>query len=226
MVLELRHEITKLGTLRLYNNWQQFLMDKAEAWYNQAQITYKNLYRKVPAANGVGSVEFNAPAFRTMKNGTREKVYINSIGDLPRAKVIVSLSKSSPTKRMARRLELFDTTKMLSAHPELFKNEIRILTNDLLTTIEREPEEQVKLERMQTLQEMRDILEVFAQIEQLKAQGMEAQVMQGRLQGMLQNLQGGMEQMAGQPQPNEQFERANQRLPAPQNPTPSGGGMI
>ena len=226
VVLELRHEITKLGTLRLYNNWQQFLMDKAEAWYNQAQITYKNLYRKVPAANGVGSVEFNAPAFRTMKNGTREKVYINSIGDLPRAKVIVSLSKSSPTKRMARRLELFDTTKMLSAHPELFKNEIRILTNDLLTTIEREPEEQVKLERMQTLQEMRDILEVFAQIEQLKAQGMEAQVMQGRLQGMLQNLQGGMEQMAGQPQPNEQFERANQRLPAPQNPTPSGGGMI
>lgn len=226
VLLELRHEITKLGTLRLYHNWQQFLMDKAEAWYNQAQITYKNLYRKVPSANGTGSIEFNAPAFRTMANGQREKVYINSISDLPRAKVIVTLSKASPTKRMARRLELFDTTKMLSAHPELFKNEIRILTNDLLTTIEREPEEQVKLERMQSLQEMRDILEVFTQIEQLKAQGMEAQVMQQRLQGMIQNMQ---QQAQPQGQAPEQFERANRRLPAPQQPAPNQpppGGMI
>jgi len=210
ILLEMRHEITKLGTLRLYNNWQQFLMDKAEAWYNQAQITYKDLYRKVPSARGTGSIEFNVPAFRDMPDGKREKVYINSIGDLPRARVTVMLSKASPTKRMARRLELFDTTKMLSAHPELFKNEIRILTNDLISTIERDPEEQIKLERMQSLQEMRDILEVFTQIEELKAKGMEAQAMQQQLQGMIQKLQSGGEQ---QPQIPEQFEQANRRIP-------------
>jgi hypothetical protein len=229
ILLEMRHEITKLGTLRLYNNWQQFLMDKAEAWYNQAQITYKNLYRKVPSANGAGSVEFNVPAFRTTAEGTREKVYINSIGDLPRAKVIVTLSKASPTKRMARRLELFDTTKMLSAHPELFKNEIRILTNDLISTIEREPEEQVKLERMQTLQEMRDILEIFTQIESLKAQGMEAQMMQKRLSDMMQSAQGAMQQITGQQQVPEQFEIAKKRMPfaqeQPAAPTGENGGM-
>lgn len=238
ILLEMRHEITKLGTVRLYNNWQQFQMDKAEAWYNQAQITYKGLYRQIPTADKTGVVEFNAPAFRDTPAG-RQKVYINSIGDLPRARVVVKLSKSSPTKRMARRLELFDTTKMLSAHPELFKNEIRILTNDLISTIERDPEEQVKLERMQSLQEMRDVLEVFTQIEQLKAQGMEAKSMQLQLQQMMQNLQGKAQQ---QPQSAaaEQFSPANQRIermpneeaqaganantgqPGPQGQNPSG----
>ena len=210
VLLELRHEITKLGSLRLFNNWQQFLMDKAEAWYNQAQIQYKNLYRKVPRADGTGFIEFNAPAFRDVPGGKREKVYINTIADLPRARVVVKLSKSSPTKRMARRLELFDTTKMLSAHPELFKYEIRILVNDLISTIEREPEEQIKLERMQSLQEARDILEMFTQMESLKAQGMEAQTMQQRLQGMMQKMQ-----QQGQPQieEKEQFTPANQVMP-------------
>ncbi|MEJ2066314.1 MAG: hypothetical protein P8X74_24050 [Reinekea sp.] len=180
VLLELRHEITKLGTLRLFNNWQQFQADKAESWYNQAQITYKNIYRKVPDSSGTGFIEFNSPAFRTNKEGVREKVYINSIGDLPRARVVVKLSKSSPTKRMARRLELYDTTKMLSANPELFSYEIRILVNDLLTTIERDPEEQMRLERMQSLREANDLSEMFAKIEMSKAQGMEAQATAGQ----------------------------------------------
>jgi len=204
ILLELRHEITKLGTLRLYGAWQQFLMDKAEAWYNQAQISYKDLYRKIPMAGGSGEVEFNVPAFRTNQNGGREKVYINSISDLPRARVVVRLSKSSPTKRMEKRLELFDTTKMLSAHPELFKEEIQMLTYDLLSTIERTPEEQLKIERMRTLKEMRDILSLFTQIEGLKAQGMEAKSMQMQLQGMMQNMQAKMQGGAQQPSIPEQ----------------------
>ena len=189
VLFEMRHAVTKLGTLRLYENWRQFLQDKAEAWYNQAQITYKDLYRKVPRSDGLGDVEFNVPAFRSDGSGKRRKVYLNSIEELPSARVVVKLSKSSPTERMARRIELFDTTKMLSAHPDLFKAEIRILTNDLIATIERTPEEQQKLQRVQLLQEMRDILEVFTQIEQLKASGMEAQAMQMQLQSMLQNVQ-------------------------------------
>lgn len=193
VLFEMRHAVTKLGTMRLYDNWRQFLMDKAEAWYNQAQITYKDLYRKIPRADGLGDVEFNAPAFRDGPDGERRKVYVNSIDELPRATVIVTLAKSSPTERMARRIELFDTTKMLSAHPELFKAEIRILTNDLIATIERTPEEQQKLKRIQMLQEMRDITEIFTQIEQLKAQGMEAQAMQAQLSQMLQNVQSQMQ---------------------------------
>jgi len=218
-LLEMRHEITQLGTVRLYNHWQRFQMDKAEAWYNQAQITYKDLYRKVPTADKTGFVEFNAPAFRDTPGG-RQKVYINSISDLPRARVVVKLSKSSPTKKMARRLELFDTTKMLAGNPELFAKEIRILTNDLIATIERDPEEQAKLERMQSLQEMRDILEVFTQIEQLKSQGMEAKAMQLQLAQMMQKLQ-----PEGQQPPvvNEQFSPANQRIEgAPNEGTQTG----
>lgn len=210
VLFRMRNEIAQLGAMRLYANWQQFLMDKAEAWYNQAQITYKDLYRKVPSKDSSGFIEFNVPAFRDTPNG-REKVYMNSVGDLPRARVVVTLSKSSPTKKMARRLELFDTTKMLSAHPELFKNEIRILTNDLISTIERSPEEQMKLERMQDLQEMRDILEMFTQMEQLKAQGMEAQAMQKQLSGMMQNMQ--MQQAGAPSAAPEQYTPANQRIP-------------
>ena len=212
VLLELRHEITKLGTLRLFNNWQQFLSDKAEAWYNQAQIQYKDIYRRVPNSRGTGFVEFNAPAFRNV-NGRREKVYVNSIEDLPQAKVVVKLSKASPTKRMARRLELFDTTKMLSANPELFKYDIRILINDLISTIERDPEEQAKLERMQSLQEANDMLELFARIEQTKAQGMEAQVMQEQLRQMMQKFQSNMGQVnPSGAQSNEQYTPANRRI--------------
>lgn len=211
VLFEMRHAVTKLGTMRLYDNWRQFLMDKAEAWYNQAQITYKNLYRKVPSENG--DIEFNVPAFRDGPAG-REKVYLNSIEELPRARVIVTLAKSSPTERMARRIELFDTTKMLSAHPELFKAEIRILTNDLIATIERTPEEQMKLQRVQTLQEMRDILEIFTQMEQLKAQGMEAQAMQAQLQSMLQRVQGQLQGGGGAPpEVPEQSVPADRRIP-------------
>ena len=219
VLFEMRHAVTKLGTMRLYENWRQFLMDKAEAWYNQAQITYQGLYRKIPRNDGMGDVEFNVPAFRDGPSG-RQKVYINSIDELPRARVIVRLSKSSPTERMARRIELFDTTKMLSAHPELFKAEIRILTNDLIATIERTPEEQVKLNRIQTLQEMRDILEIFTQIEQLKASGMEAQAMQMQLQQMLQNVQAQLQGGGGAQGPSqgapEQARSANMQLPASQ----------
>ena len=210
ILFEMRHAVTKLGTMRLYDNWRQFLMDKAEAWYNQAQISYKDLYRKIPRSDGLGAVEFNAPAFRDGPNG-REKVYVNSIDELPRARVVVTLAKSSPTEKMARRVELFDTTKMLSAHPELFKAEIRILTNDLIATIERSPEEQVKLEQIQKLQEMRDVLEIFTQIEQLKAQGMEAKAMQAQLMQMLQNVQS-----QGAPQASEVPEQAtpeSQQMP-------------
>ena len=213
VLLELRHEITKLGTLRLFNNWQQFQMDKAEAWYNQAQIQYKDLYRKVPDATGLGFIEFNSPAFRTMADGSRAKVYINSISDLPRAQVTVKLSKSSPSKRMAKRLELNDTVKMLSAHPEIFEVEIRVLFNDLMSTIERDPEDQMKLERVQSLQEVRDIIRLFSEIEGLKAQGMEAKATQEQLKGMMQNLQSKMQQPGqGQSGAPEQFTPANQQL--------------
>ena len=217
VLFEMRHAVTKLGTMRLYENWRQFLMDKADAWYTQAQITYKDLYRKVPRVDGLGEVEFNVPAFRDGPGG-REKVYLNSVEELPRARVIVKLSKSSPTERMARRIELFDTTKMLSAHPELFKAEIRILTNDLIATIERTPKEQMKLNRIQTLNEMRDILEIFTQIEQLKAKGMEAQAMQMQLQQMLQNVQSQLQGGGAGPesQAPEQARPANRELPPPQ----------
>ena len=198
ILFEMRHAVTKLGTLRLFENWQQFLKDKAEAWYNQAQITYKDLYRRIPRDDGLGEIEFNAPAFREGPDGERTKVYINSVSELPRARVIIGLKRSSPTERMARRVELFDTTKMLSAHPELFKAEIRILTNDLIATIERTPEEQQKLARIQTLQELRDITEIMVQIEQLKAQGLEAKALQAQLTGMLQQVQG---QLGAQGQP-------------------------
>lgn len=212
VLLELRHEITKLGTLRLFNHWQQFLKDKAEAWYNQAQIQYKDLYRKVPDASGTGFIEFNTPAFREV-NGKRQKVYVNTVGDLPCARVVVKLSKSSPTRRMAKRLELHDTTKLLAAHPELFKNQIEILVNELLDTIERGPEEQLKLEKTRTLQEANSMLELFVKMEQTKAEGMEAQVMQKRLEQMMQNFQNKLGQVTGQSQSSpEQFTPANRQL--------------
>ena len=64
---------------------------------------------------------------------------------------------------------------------------------------------------------MRDILEIFTQIEQLKANGMQAQAMQVQLQQMLQSvqskMQGGAPEGSGAP---EQARPANRELPEPQ----------
>ena len=91
--------------------------------------------------------------------------------------------------------------------------EIRVLFNDLMSTIERDPEDQVKLERVQSLQEVRDIIRLFSEIEGLKAKGMEAKATQEQLKGMMQNLQNKMQQSAqGQGGAPEQFTPANQQL--------------
>jgi len=94
-------------------------------------------------------------------------------------------------------MELFDLTKVLSAHPELFKNQIRILTNDMIDTMERTPEERQKIKQMGLLEEMRDVIEILSQIEQLKANGLNAQVLQSQAQAMLSQMESQMQGQQG-----------------------------
>jgi len=213
VLFEMRHAVTKLGTLMLYENWQQFLMNKAEAWYNQARIVYSNEYFKVKDDMG-GLVEFNSPKYGT----DGQKYYLNAVEDLPAARVVITLAKTSPTERLSKRMELFELTKMLSAHPELFKNQIRVLANDVMDTMDRIPEERVKLKQMAQLEEMRDILDVLSQIEQLKAAGLNAQVLQNQAQSMLQQMQAQMQQ----PQVPQAMSQGG---PPPQQVSAAGGGQ-
>lgn len=207
VLYEMRHAVTKLGTLIFYRNWQQHLENKAEAWYYQAPITYKGLYRRIKDQDTGEMLEFNNPDF---VNG--RKVYRNNIEMLPRSLVIVTLRKDSPTESMAVRGMLYDITKILAAHPELFKNEIRVLTNQIVRTIEMLPEEKTKLEALGRMQEMADVLEILAKIEQLQATSMQAKVMQAQATAMLQQIAGqmgmGAPQQPGQP-------------PVPQSVTPA-----
>jgi hypothetical protein len=184
ILFEMRHAVAKLGTLILYDNWNQHLMNKAEAWYNQARITYKGLYRKIANKESNTPIEFNSPVF---KNG--RKGYLNSLEQLPsRAQVIVTLSKSSPTEQFATRTLLYDVVKILSGHGELFPEEIRILIYKFLNSSEMTLEEKADLLHVAQLKKMRDVISIISQIKQLEAQGLNADVLKKQAQGMLNQL--------------------------------------
>lgn len=200
VLFELRHAVTKLGTLLLYDNWRGHLGNKAEAWYNQARITYKDQMLRAKNRDTNEVVQFNGSQYGVKGNKiTRSSV--NSIADLPRARVYVTLRRDSPTERVAERSMLFDMTKILSAHPELFKEQIRLLTNRFMSTVELDPEEKQQLEQFKMLQSVRDVLALMAEIENLKATGMQAQVVQHQALAMLNQMAQQMQQqqqMAGQ----------------------------
>lgn len=218
VLYEMRHAVTKLGTLVFYRNWQQQLENKAEAWYYQAPITYKGLYRTIKDQDTGQMIEFNSPAYIGDK-----KFYRNNLEMLPRSLVIVTLRKDSPTESVAIRGMLYDITKILAAHPDLFKNEIRVIVNKILGTIEMEPEEKRKVEMLGKLQEFADMLEILTRMEGLKATTMQARVMQAQATATLQQIMGqmgmlagpGMQQPGGKPPVPEAMSPARPSLPSP-----------
>ena len=197
VLYEMRHAVSKLGTLILYENWRQHLMNKAEAWYNQALITYKGVYRKIPNIDRGGFVEFNKPVYIDSGNGKLNRGYENAISALPRSRVIITLSKESPTERVGQRAMLYDITKILSAHPDLFKPEIRILIDQIFSTIELPPKDKMRIEMINKMQEMQDMLQIAANIENIKAGGMQAQMMQQQIMMQMQQLTSQMQQASG-----------------------------
>jgi|GEM_PF-2689022 len=196
VLFEMRHAVSKLGTMLLYDNWRQHLLNKAEAWYNQALITYKDIQRNVIDSETNEQFEFNKPVYM-VEGSDVKRAYLNHIGDLPRARVFIGLRKDSPTQRMADRAMLYDVTKILSAHPDLFRNEIRILTNQILKTIELEPDQKRQVEHVAKLQEIRDVMAIAAEMENIKAGDLNAKVMQQQAMGMLKQLAAQMTQQGG-----------------------------
>jgi len=212
ILFEMRHAVTKLGTYRLYKNWQQFLNDKAEAWYNQAGITYKDIYRKVKRTDASGFVEFNKVDYR---NGQR--VYINSIEQLPRAEVNVHLANSSPTEQMSKRLQLFDMNKIFAANPELFKPQIRVVNHELLKTLDLSPEEKEYQNMLFEIQKQIDVVEEFTKLEGLKSSIAQSKAATAQSQAMVMQLNAQMAQATGQAAgPPESVTPAGPQLPPPE----------
>ena len=191
ILFEMRHAVTKLGTLMLYDNWQNYLTWKAEAWYNQAQRTYKHLYKKIKRTDEPGFIEFNKP------NG--DGTFLNSVDMLPRSRIVVALSKVSPTQQMTTRLMLFDMAKMMSANPQLVKPQLRVTLNKLIETLELTPEERQSYKVLGKMQEQSDFLEIFANWESLKNSAAQSKVGQAQADVILKQLEQQMQQ-ALQPQ--------------------------
>jgi len=186
ITLEMRHTITKLGSLIYYDNWQNHLMTKAEAWYNQARITYKGLHEEIPRNDQPGTIEFNSP----LGNGQ----YLNSVEELPRARVIVTLAKTSPTEQASKRYMYFDMAKMLSANPQIAIEQFRIVMNKMIQTLELTPEERMKYTMIAEIQEQNDIIKLFTERESLLSTMLQSKVGQAQAQMMLQQLQGNLQQ--------------------------------
>jgi len=208
VLFQMRHAVTKLGTLVFYDNWLQHEEDKCEAWYNQAQITYKGIYMKVPNTNGPGEIELNTP----IGNG----MYGNAIDMLPRAKIIATLSKESPTEQMSKRAMYYDMAKMLSANPEASLPQFRRVINKMIETIELTPEERRNFKVISDIQEQNDIIRLLSERETMIAQMMQGKVQSEQAKAMLQQMnQQLMQAMGGQQpqQPEEPYVGEETQLP-------------
>jgi len=213
VLFEMRHAVTKLGILLYHDNWTDHLSAKAEAWYNQASLTYRGLYQKIDTTDKPGFIEFNAPQYMG-----DQKAYLNSVEFLPRARVVVSLSKTSPTEQFAKRAMLLDMSKMLAANPEMAKQQFRVVMNQMIKTLDLSPEERARYEQIGEMQEQIDMLQLFAEREQLIAGAMGAKVGQAQSAMMLKQFEGQMSQsLGGPPQGGEQ-------IPQALSPAESAGG--
>jgi hypothetical protein len=201
----------------LFDSWQQHNLDKAEAWYSQAQIQYKGIYTKVKRIDSQEKVEFNAPAYRPMidpKSGSvmRKKVYLNSIETLPRAKVIVTLQKSSPTQEIYNRQKFNEITNVLAGHGEMFTSEIRVVTMEWLKTLDLEPEMKQYLETLFAIHRQNDLLAALAQRENNKTAIVNGKVGQAQGMQMLQQMEQQLAQTM-QPQPVQRPEAITPATP-------------
>ena len=186
VLFEMRHAVTKLGVLIYYDNWQNYQMWKAEAWYNQARITYKGLHEEIPLSDKPGTMEFNSP----VGNGQ----YLNSVADLPRARVVVTLSKSSPTEQASKRFMYFDMAKMLSANPEAVIEQFRLVMNKMIETTEMTPDERKEFEVLKELQSQNDIIKLLTERESLLSTMFQSKVGQAQAQQMLKQMQQSLQQ--------------------------------
>jgi len=200
ILFELRHAVAKLGTLILYDNWQQHLKNKAVAWYVQARDTYKDVYRE--ALDDLGeNVEYNSPIFIDTEDG-RKKGYSNSVSALPpRAQVIVTLKEDSPSEQHAKRFLYFDMAKMLSANPEESRNQLRVVINEMIKTLPLSAEEKKKYKAIADMQQEIDTMDLFRQREELKAAILNDKVLQKQASAMLGEMGQGQQQPTGGPSP-------------------------
>lgn len=219
ILFRMRHAATKLGSLILYENWQQYLADKAEMWYNQAQITYKGLYRKIKKVDAAGYVEFNVPAFR---NGQR--VYLNSVESLPRAQVVISLKQSSPTEQIDKRLQLSDVDKILAGHGDMFIPQTRTVIQQLMNTLEMAPEDKQYYEMLFEIQKQSDLAAEIQKLVTAQAGTVQAEMMKQQGMQMLEQMaQQAMQRVAPQSEAPEAVMAADRFQRSPGGPPPETG---
>lgn len=220
VAFEMRHAVTKLGVLIYYDNWQNYLMWKAEAWYNQARITYKGLHEEIPLSDKPGTIDFNSP----LGNGQ----YLNSVADLPRARVVVTLAQTSPTEQASKRYMYFDMAKMLSANPEVVIEQFRMVMNKMIQTLELTPEERQRYNMIAEIQEQNDIIKLLTERESLLSTMLQSKVGQAQAQMMLQQLQQNLQQAMQAPQGGgetpEAISEAQPPAETPMLPAPAEGG--
>lgn len=216
ILFRMRHAATKLGSLILYENWQQYLADKAEMWYNQAQITYKGLYRKIKKIDAAGFVEFNVPTYR---NGQR--VYLNSVESLPRAQVVIHLKKSSPTEQIDKRLQLSDMDKILAGHGDMFIPQTRTVIQQLMNTLDMAPEDKQYYEMLFEIQKQGDLAAEIQKLTTAQAGTVQAEMMKQQGIRMLEQMsQQAMQRLGSQPEAPEAVMAADRFQRSPGGPPP------
>jgi hypothetical protein len=98
---------------------------------------------------------------------------------------------------MSKRLQLFDLNKVFSAHPDLFKSEIRATNHQLVMTLDLEPAQREYYGMLFEVQKQIDLLEEFARLEAAKSAIVNNKVMTQQAMAMLKGIEDRMQQMQG-----------------------------
>jgi hypothetical protein len=210
-------EVARMGILTLVERVKELRKNLFEGYYTQWQVadSYNQMEREFTSLDGKVSTVLNERVLDHVDG----RVYVqNRPSMIPRSAVIITESRSNPTRLLQRRAlysELFD--RAVQTNPEAAST----LFEELMKTMDLDEEGQAKMRRFSMLQTIRDYKRLEAEIATLDSTTQQAILTKMQAEFAIDQMAGGQapaEEVPVSRVPEEEIPKPVQRetLPSPE----------
>jgi hypothetical protein len=195
-------KVNKMGTLTIDRRVKRFVYRMAEAYFNQANITYAGAERKFTSNDGKKESILNEDI-----GGGYTK---NKVEDIPRVSVSISESPNNLTKQMRDRAEV---SAVVEGMPPEYREPLAIAYGALFETTSLNDEKKQAIGDALKLEEISARLAKMAEMSNTIASGKQGELMTIQLTEQIKKI----ESMINEQMPKETPEMISEPGPEPQN---------
>ncbi len=193
-------KVNKIGTLTIDKRVNRFRERMAEAYFNQAMITYAGAERKFTTRNGKKEAILNEDVGYGIKN---------KVEDIPRVSISISESPNNLTKQLRDRAEV---SSILESIPPEYREPLAIAYSALFETTSLSEDKKESIGEAFKLEEIKARLASIAEIANTSASAKQGELMTMQLSAQIEKVAGMLDQT--QQVPEETPEMVSE--PAPQ----------